>query len=494
MPLKVAIVHYHLRPGGVTRVIENAVAALSGRGTQVVILTSEEYTGDALPAVPDADSGFLGVRILPSLRYTQPNEKPIASALAFDIKAAAREAFGTPPDIYHLHNHALGKNSAFPDACKTLAMSGASVLFQIHDFAEDGRPANYTILKRHTAALKHLYPQGPQLHYAVLNSRDRRLLLQAGFTGERTHLLPNPVNPPREYKDPAKAKPNDVNAERIFLYPTRAIRRKNIGEMLLWACFGHENDSFHCTLSPQNPQQRPAYERWTGLAEELRMPCRFGTGEGEGAPRFEDLVARAHFLITTSVAEGFGMAYLEPWLYGQKLLGRDLPEITADFKEAGMLLDHLYGRLDLPAELFGADKLRDTLASKLKNYYADYDQPMPGDAVERAWNSIVVNGAADFGRLDEDLQEAAIRAIWASDNLRRTPPLDQACTTRNTLNLVDDNAAVIEDQYSISKYGERLEEIYQAIAAAPAETPGYLPENAVLHQFLDPARFNLLRT
>ena len=42
-------------------------------------------------------------------------------------------------------------------------------------------------------------------------------------------------------------------------------------------------------------------------------------------------MASAHRLVTTSVAEGFGLAFLEPWLFGKGLLGRNLPEITVDF-------------------------------------------------------------------------------------------------------------------------------------------------------------------
>ena len=37
----------------------------------------------------------------------------------------------------------------------------------------------------------------------------------------------------------------------------------------------------------------------------------------------------------TSLAEGFGMVFLESWLAECPLLGRDLPEITRDFVEAG---------------------------------------------------------------------------------------------------------------------------------------------------------------
>ena len=48
MPVRVAIVHYHLRPGGVTRVIEQSVAALDRLGVRVTVLTGAHSSADAL--------------------------------------------------------------------------------------------------------------------------------------------------------------------------------------------------------------------------------------------------------------------------------------------------------------------------------------------------------------------------------------------------------------------------------------------------------------
>ncbi len=60
------------------------------------------------------------------------------------------------------------------------------------------------------------------------------------------------------------------------------------------------------------------------------------------------MIAKADALITTSVAEGFGLAFLEPWLASKPLVGRNLPEITADFAEHGLDLSALYNCLPVP--------------------------------------------------------------------------------------------------------------------------------------------------
>ena len=65
--MKVAIVHYHLGPGGVTRVIEAASQALATAGIRHVILT-----GDSDVAPPEKS---LPVRQIEGLGYlTSPGE------------------------------------------------------------------------------------------------------------------------------------------------------------------------------------------------------------------------------------------------------------------------------------------------------------------------------------------------------------------------------------------------------------------------------------
>ena len=45
-----------------------------------------------------------------------------------------------------------------------------------------------------------------------------------------------------------------------------------------------------------------------------------------------DMVRVADLVITTSVLEGFGFAYLEPWILDRAVIGRSIPFITPDFQ------------------------------------------------------------------------------------------------------------------------------------------------------------------
>ena len=55
--MRVAIVHYHLKPGGVTRVIENTIRALNEKGIESMVFCSEKPLQTAYP--------FDNVRIIP---------------------------------------------------------------------------------------------------------------------------------------------------------------------------------------------------------------------------------------------------------------------------------------------------------------------------------------------------------------------------------------------------------------------------------------------
>ena len=148
--MNVAIVHYHLNPGGVTRVIENAVESLRDLDIQTVVISGEPYRGSQLPCT----------RTIPELCYTLDESKADPIKLAESLEKTATDALGSAPDVWHIHNHSLGKNNAMADAVAHLAKNEHALLLQMHDYAEDGRPANYTQLRRHLDAPENLYPGG----------------------------------------------------------------------------------------------------------------------------------------------------------------------------------------------------------------------------------------------------------------------------------------------------------------------------------------------
>lgn len=474
----IAIVHYHLRRGGVTRVVQTALDALKPHGCSVVVLCGEQ------PDEPlDAE-----VRVVDELAYDgKPGESP--AELAERLLSTAGEALRDRPDVWHVHNHSLGKNLALPAAVHALASRGENLLLQIHDFAEDGRPENYRTLRDGLARLgldlsPTLYPDLPNVHFAVLNSRDRRFLQQAGAPDDRLHLLPNAVR-----VSPLRlAPPPNV---RRFLYPTRAIRRKNLGEFLLHAALARGNEQFGVTLAPQNPAARPVYDAWVDLAGELSLPVEFEVGTK--VDRLEEAMARADAAATTSVAEGFGLAFLEPWLMGRPVLGRDLPDITADARDAGLDLLDLYHRIDVPLDFLDTGELRDTLRRELASSFNAYGRELAAHDVDTAFDAFCRDGMVDFGRLNEDLQTPVLRRL--RDDGQHCDRLRQAMLDRLDFDAdrIRRNRDVIAEHYGLEQYGKRLIDIYAGLVEGQG-TRQAVDADRILDAFLDPSRFNLLRT
>ncbi len=484
--MRIAIMHYHLRPGGVTRVIQNALSALHETDVHPLIFAGEP---------PSPSMHVEPYTVIEGLGYHDDTTRRSPEEIVADLLVEAERHLGGLPDLWHIHNHSLGKNLVMPDIVSLLSQKGHRLLLQIHDFAEDGRPANYTFLRDHLCPDEpgklgsRLYLQGTHIHYALLNHRDLTFLRHAGVPPDQLHHLPNPVN-----MEPAKSATSQDTAEHLFLYPVRAIRRKNVGEFLLWACLAQEGERFAITRAPQNPNARPVYDDWVAFAQELQLPVAFGFGETwQGS--FSDLLASASALVTTSVAEGFGLAFLEPWLFLSPLVGRKLTEITGEFEHIGVDVSTLYERLDVPLEWVGRERFEQAVRTALTTAYGAYDRTPQEDDVERAVNASLAGTCVDFGKLHEPFQQDVIRRLHddpAARSVIRPATLFQR--TGQLHDLLQQNRRTIEEHYNLATYTKRLVEIYRAVAGSDISGVSELDAQQLLDQFLAPERFCLLRT
>jgi len=451
-------------------VIERAVESLDNRADLLIL------TGEA-PAPSDALTPF--TEPFEPLGYAD-SKCPDFDTVAEDLRFTARSLLGRDPDVWHIHNHSLGKNSFTPRLVWHLAKAGCRVLLQPHDFAEDGRPENYRLLREHlgNSLNSTLYPLADHVCYAPINYRDKAFLESIGLP--QVHELPNAVT--------AQLSSATAPSSKTIVYPARAIRRKNMGEFLLWSLLAPDGYLFQSTLAPQNPQWQGYYNEWVGFARELDLPVEFDAGRKHD---FAELVQNAGALMTTSIAEGFGLAFLEPWLEGKMLIGRRLPEITTDFEEEGLDLSTLYSTLPVPIEWAGEKEFRQSLESAMKQSYATYSREWSPAYFEQALSSLVEEGLVDFGILDESLQCNVIRHLARHPEDRsRLPAFEVAVDDA----LIERNRRIVQERYSLEAYGNRLLNLYEQMAATK---PGELrAANAddLLDRFLQPHRFNLLRT
>jgi hypothetical protein len=455
----IALIHHHLRRGGVTQVMFSHARILRDAGEEVVL-----YTGEAA-SIPPPEG--VEVRVVPELGYSDTADPESIRKLVDIFSSLDEEA------LLHIHNHSLGKNPAVTAAVAELARRGRRMVLQIHDFAEDGRPEN---LKRLLQALpdpeRTLYPCSPRIQYAVLQTRDLRILTDAGLPEDRVFLLPNIIETPGELPPPS-------DPPKRILYLSRCIRRKNIGEFLLWAKTFPNDFQFATSLIPENPAERPVFDRWAALAEKLNLPVQFGIGMEPGRT-FRDVTGSADACITTSVGEGFGMSFLEPFLMDRPLFGRDLPDITQGFKRDGILLDGLYKWLPVPVVLlddgFWPRALATVQSARTASGRTD---PLNVSDLQNAWTR---EGHIDFGRLDEPAQETVLLSGFSPVIPTKTDP-----------EIRQNNRKILKQTYGPDTALGKLFQVYARTNNTKA-SPDWLSPAAVRDAFSAPESMWLLRS
>lgn len=437
-PMTILIVHYHLRAGGVTRVIEAQARALQMLGHEVVIASSGPSAGWEARMIK-----------IPELDYRREGDVPL------------EQLFAVKADQWIIHNPTLGLNAGYPAMIAATSQSGIPLLLQIHDFVEDGRPANYQLVKD----LTRLYPVASHIHYATINRRDLGILVKAGLPQEQCHYLPNAIDPPKLG--------NSTQEENLVFYPVRGIRRKNLGELCLLAAHAPPGTSFAVALRSSSEEPAFIHDDWVDFARRLKLPVAFDVVSDE-PDSFLDWLGRASHLVTTSISEGFGLTFLDPAFLGKPLIGRDLPEVTRDITSIGTLYQ------TLPVPISSLPDLERLYRKELNAAMAAYGRELSDDEIDDAWREFSSTGEVDFGNLPENLQRHVIESVklpWLSEWL--------AAALKEPAQNIDITP------WSLDTYRERLSGIIDAKNEAGPVT--WIDPKQVLDQFVDPGRFHFLR-
>lgn len=347
--MRVCIFHYHLNPGGVTRIIESQIDSLlhSPMVKKICLITGHAEKNDFL------ENKEVELIVDPVFSYL--TETTHTEGKYNFINKRLREICHKN-DILHFHNLNLGKNPLITLAASNLAVEGYKVLNHAHDFAED-RPDNFKFLEEVFSKLTHkktsdiLYPNTDNYRFAVLNSFDFDRLKTYGVKTDKCSLLPNPVvfNESKHRFDKKAARKEiveelDFQDEKLMItYPVRVIRRKNIGEFILLSILFREKANWIVTQPPKNPVEIEYYNKWKEFCLEENIKINWEAGNRVD---FEKLIRVSDFCITTSIQEGFGMVYMEPWLFETPVTGRNIAMVTTDIKTSGiefpLLYDHFY--------------------------------------------------------------------------------------------------------------------------------------------------------
>ncbi len=463
--MKIVFIHYHLKTGGVTTVLKQQVESVRDK-CEVLVFTGK---------LPEAPFPAETVHI-PGLGYYDPAGRTFSPDEV--VESIIRSIFlkwKDGCDLIHVHNPFLAKNKILLKILKRLQKRGIKLFLQAHDFAEDGRPDAY-------------FPEEyiSNCHYGAINSRDYNILLQAGLNKEGLHKIFNAVIP-FNFNLKKRVRRNYV------LYPVRAIRRKNIGEAILLSLFFRNKETLAITLPPNSAQDIKIYEGWKDFAKEKNLNIEFDAGLHYD---FAQLVLSSKFLLTTSITEGFGFSYLEPWTGKKVLWGRKLTDICIDFEKNGIKLDHLYSGILVPINWIGKERFYEKWKASVLKSFAQFNFTINEKKIENSFAKITKNNHADFGLLDEIFQKQIISKIIsdrkkAEKMICLNPHLSNPGYVSNKEELIQNNMNAVQKFYSEQMHKKRLMEIYTRVVNNQVYQK--INKKILLSHFLNLKYFSLLK-
>lgn len=463
--MKIVFIHYHLKTGGVTTVLKQQVEAIMDTCDVLV-----------LAGTPPASNFPCDIAVIPELDYDAPERQHLQpEAVAASIIEAIRKKWENGCDLVHVHNPTLNKNKHFIAILNSLKKRKNRLFLQIHDFAEDGRPLTYYSDDEYVA----------DSHYGVINSRDYHVLLRSGLKKEGLHHIPNTINP-------LPISVTGTPAKNCVLYPIRAIRRKNIGEAILLSMFFKHHETLAITLPPNSPADMESFEGWKAFTNDKRLNVLFDAGLKHDYPK---LLGSSKFLVTTSITEGFGFSFLEPWTARKMLLGRKLPGICDDFEQKGVKLDHLYTHLAVPIEWLGKENVFHKWQACIKRAAHLFNIPIGRGTLERAFDNTTENNCIDFGFLDEAFQKTIISQVLSHQKDRArlahlNPNLLTLGDVPNQDALIQNNRKAVLKYYNQSIYKNRLVDIYKKVVANSVFHS--IDKHMLLSQFFKPETMRML--
>lgn len=537
--LHVGQLHYHLAPAGVRVVIENSIDSILKhfRGKISIFVLANAW---AAPKPEDLRirSDFKKLKNvsiktidLKELDYDlhkyAGKEEFLAAAEKLKGKIVKQlplhECNPENPFILHCHGLPLGKNPKLSAAIKLLAEECEKlktplwVLNQVHDFAENSRPAMLQNLQYCTGhkdekfAAEIIYPNGRNIFYATINSRDADNLRMAGISEKRIFFLPNSIDTEFFSTKPITTKKNFKKQmieaiekysvknhyffdpkRKILLSPLKCMRRKNNAEsVLLLRALNYLDDCFQLVISLEahsGPDVKYT-DKIKRFVRQKRLPVVIGVGAEVVSSSEErekrkgkvtkfslvDLFAVSKAALTTSMIEGFGFAFHEAWVAGKPVVGRKLPYVCRDFERNGLKLNHMYKKLFVDVKW-----IKNCEERLLKIFHKDVNkmrkkQEMPTLSKEKVLREINKTKfyrandckCIDFKDLSVEMQLEAIKTIFADEEktkefIKMNPVIRKILkmVKKQPAALVKHNRRVIMQKYSLKAKAKRLKHVY----------------------------------
>jgi len=222
-----------------------------------------------------------------------------------------------------------------------------------------------------------------------------------------------------------------------------------------------------CTIAitlPASQKDTAIYRRWRELATELQLPLEFEAGLDHN---LDELLGSSVCAISTSIKEGFGFSFLEPWTAGLDIYGRRIDYVCRDFENAGVKFESLYPALQFPLDHI-EENPHEKIKTAIQRIYSAFGYETPVSVLQDLKTKFTDNKTIDFGRLDESMQETLIRKVHTDSKMRGTvlglnPCLELLLDKKANNELIVSNRKVIAEQYGKERITNILLEIYREI-------------------------------
>ena len=364
--MKLIVLHFHFRPGGVRRVIETAVPFLPRALPaidRIVLAGGEAGDGEwnaifakKLAPVP------VGFFVEPAFGYV--SEQTRLATISSRIQAALARLLDGGDALVWAHNLSIARNLPLArELARACSVRGIPLVAHHHDWWFDNRWLRWPEMRRtgfRTIAevARVIFPANVKVRFAAINRADVRTLRE--HLGVRMHWLPNPAQrsaPPnlrrvRIAKEWLREKLGDEAP--VWLMPCRVLRRKNIAEALLLTRWLRPEATLVTTGGASSANEQPYTQALAAAARKHGWRLQIGVlGENEAArPSLPELLAASECLLLTSIQEGFGLASLEAAAAGRPLITRFIPNIAPDLARFGFRFPQAYREIFIAPDAF----------------------------------------------------------------------------------------------------------------------------------------------
>jgi len=342
--MKVLFLHYAFGEDGVTRVVLNNILSIRKVDKNVKVILAAESFCSSIPKWAEKRK----------INWDSEN-------LVKELERVTKDV-----DAIIFENPTVGLFPRRSLAFKKFAEENENrrIIYRTHDLVDD-RPHLLDNFEK-VADLDGVYPSTENVTFITICSSCKKVLEKKGL--DKIEFIPNTIstedwstdNKARRLRKLFEKKGIIEKDKKVITYPVRIIPRKNIEEALLITKILRDYTlivTLRCNKEYEN--------KLKDLANKYDISCSIGEAynylgfNSNQEYTIKDLYNLSELAINTSLKEGFGYIFIEPWLANTPLIGRDLPEVTNDFKDMGINLSSLYD----PSQL----DLGDTTDERIKN-------------------------------------------------------------------------------------------------------------------------------